>query len=337
MKEIAMSRYRSTARAFTLIELLVVIAIVALLISILMPALNQAKNEGTKAQCGANLREISNGNLMYETDQNGDLRLPWYQAPAHDAPADATCGTLGGVAVGTGMPTHNVMTPWVFGGFKAPLNPEQGDPNKADAWAYPAQIRPLNKFIDRSATSAFDAATRGRDIIKSFIDSSDRSNSVGLIGQEPNDDFAEQRTSWQANGSSYTLNTRWLQGYYGDVWTSALPQPDCPGPGGDDYAKPNARLVPHIVGGGGSRFIKWIELGFYSFAQNARWPGQPYASNSPGLKPGWHRKFSAWQAAFADGHVNYGYFDTRQCFGLDGTIWQPDIKPGDGPNIPGGP
>ena len=49
---------------FTLIELLVVIAIIALIISILLPALNNAKNEGTKAQCVSSLREILKATAM---------------------------------------------------------------------------------------------------------------------------------------------------------------------------------------------------------------------------------------------------------------------------------
>ena len=50
-------------------------------------------------------------------------------------------------------------------------------------------------------------------------------------------------------------------------------------------------------------------------------------SGSLPLRYGWHRKFSSWVLGFADGHARYGYFDTRQIYGLGGTIWQPKLRP----------
>src|SRR5512139_3807525 len=58
-------------RGFTLIELLVVIAIIALLMSILMPALNRAREQGRRAGCLSNLKNLTLAWIMY-ADDNGD-------------------------------------------------------------------------------------------------------------------------------------------------------------------------------------------------------------------------------------------------------------------------
>ena len=62
-------------RGFTLIELLVVIAIIALLVSILLPALSQAKKLAKLAVCQVNVRTLSTAHLQYATDNEEFINL----------------------------------------------------------------------------------------------------------------------------------------------------------------------------------------------------------------------------------------------------------------------
>jgi len=68
---------RSTRKAaFTLIELLVVVAIIALLLSILLPALGSAREQGKKAKCLANLKNLGFSMHQYASDDPVEQLIP---------------------------------------------------------------------------------------------------------------------------------------------------------------------------------------------------------------------------------------------------------------------
>ncbi len=81
-------------RAFTLIEILIVIAIIGVLISILLPALRQARLASQKLKCSINMKQIMSAAVVYSQDYKDQLWTAFNWADADPTPAGFAPGLM---------------------------------------------------------------------------------------------------------------------------------------------------------------------------------------------------------------------------------------------------
>lgn len=141
---------RSAREGFTLVELLVVIAIIALLASLLSPALSKARQHAQTSACANNIRQIVAAAIQYESNNDGEMVM------------------YGGM--GSFSPKHwyNAL-PAILG--EKPFNMEWnsvGSQHPVSLWTCPAQYRKFpakrtyaqNSFLQKSKHPNYSPLTR---------------------------------------------------------------------------------------------------------------------------------------------------------------------------------
>jgi prepilin-type N-terminal cleavage/methylation domain-containing protein len=284
----------SSRRGFTLIELLVVVAIIALLISILLPSLRDAREQAKVAKCLANYRQLTVSAVQYFLDNTDEFPF------AGPKQLDAN-GKMTGICS------------WAWGGATNDLPNDHYWVNDGGGIAMiAAKDRPFNTYLMGGKLEAdlYDGPTM---LKRAEIP----------VVQCPSDRYSHQRGDWGGGkpwetvamssyddvGTSYHYNMHGISPeshsglggkglYYNGLLDSDLWNP----PG--TWTTYGQTLVKQVLAKHSATYVMFLE------------DPMDYALTQQSQEIGNHGKFARNPLGFLDGHASYALTDTRNWCGL---------------------
>ncbi len=181
-------------RGFTLIELLVVIAIIAVLISILLPALSGARAEGARAVCLSNLKQMSQFATLYANDDPKTTFGPEH-AQAHQFINEGYADYGGG-------PGKMPFVGW--------------------GQAFDPRTRPLNKYSESYYNMTPNTAPGDRGVFRAYQCPGEDLGWQALrgFGSHP---LETENPYYEGNGTAFRMNNmKYGNGTFGGVYMRPL-------------------------------------------------------------------------------------------------------------------
>lgn len=269
-----------TQRAFTLVELLVVVAIIAIIVSLLLPALRNARLAGQSGACLSNMHQVAMAGNMYAFESKG-LLPPYapYYADDPGIPILLDHGT--GVRVSpSGYRRMYLVTTWFRPG------PYSSVPRAGDGFFG----RYLNTGMNLENTPIMPDGSIGglRFIVGCPSIAVGPERAVLYSGGVRFETFVYRACSYGVN---------WGDGAGGGIFdTDDQIGPPTGGVGGYELADLPARMVMMADGTGEEPYLVWT----------ASWPHEQHTARTPAP-----RHVDNFNAAFLDGHAKSGTTDVQ--------------------------